>query len=237
MSSDPHSFEPYRSPALPEEPYAGPQLVGRTSGLTTLCVLCIVLGALGIANSGFGTIGLFAGRWFQQMVKAQPQAGMPADLKEAQEKMQDGLYAIQTKYTMYLVMNIIFRIPVGILLLLGGIRSLSLLERGRKLLLIACAVALLFDIMQAMLQSVIAMENMTVMHSFMESMAGNASGNDGIVKVFSAIIRFISIAIIYFFALAKIGLYVFGLIYLRKPQIVNLFHDKELAVVATVSDF
>ena len=72
MSSDSQSFDPYRSPAQPEVPYAGqsgipfggqpgvsyggqpgvpclgPPPTVRPGLLTTLCVLCIVLGALGL---------------------------------------------------------------------------------------------------------------------------------------------------------------------------------------------
>ena len=52
MTAD--SFDPYRSPSLPEGPYAGVAPSGRPGGLTTLCVLCMVLGALGLFNSLLG---------------------------------------------------------------------------------------------------------------------------------------------------------------------------------------
>src|SRR5438552_666160 len=109
MTADTSSFDPYRSPTLPEGAYAGPPLVGRPGWLSALCVLCIVLGALGLVNSAFGTLGIIAGPKVQQMMAAQPQPGIPDDLKEAQQKMQADMYAIQKKYIWPLAASILVR--------------------------------------------------------------------------------------------------------------------------------
>jgi len=229
MSADSQAFDPYRSPSMPEVPYAGPPPAGRSGWLTTLCVLCIVLGALGLVNSAFGTLGMIVGKKIQQTMAAQPQPGMPADLQEAQQKMQEEMYAIQDKYWTPLVLAIVFRVVVGALLVLGGVRSLGLHESGRKLLILACAVALVFDTLQTILQSIMTMENMTIVNSYLEVMTGKTSGvpanMEAIVQVISSILRFFAIALIYVIALAKIALYVFGLVYLRKPLVIALFRN------------
>ena len=64
-SADPKAFDPYRSPAMPEVPYAGGPQSGRPGLLTTICVICIVLGALGLISSLAGAVGAFGGRHFQ----------------------------------------------------------------------------------------------------------------------------------------------------------------------------
>src|SRR6478672_9919227 len=155
MTAETGAFDPYRSPSLPEGVYTGPRPVGRPGWLSFLCVLCIVLGALGIMNSVFGTFGMVVGPRFQQFMAAQPKPGMPDDLKEAQEKMQADMYTIQAKYIWPLGLSIALRLVVCTLLLIGGIRCLNLSEPGRKLLIIACSIALVFDLLQAIFQMVI----------------------------------------------------------------------------------
>lgn len=231
MSSDPRPFDPYRSPTLPQGADPGPTPIGRTGWLTTLCVLCIVLGALGLANSGFGAIGMFVGPKFQRMMAAQPQPGMSPEMQDAQRKMQEEMYAVQTKYFVPLAAGIFFRVIVGTLLVVGGVKALGLAEFGRQLLLIACAIAVVFEILQSILQSFMAMENMSVMHGFMEAMAkdtgGKAAQIEGIMKVVANVVSVISLILIGVISLAKIALYIFGLIYLRKPQIIARFNASQ----------
>jgi len=240
MTAETGSFDPYRSPSLPEGVYSGPRPVGRPGWLSFLCVLSIVLGALGLMNSLFGTIGMVAGPRFQRLMADQPRPGMPDDLKEAQEKMQTDMYKIQTKYIWPLGISIVLRLVVCGLLLVGGIRCLNMLEPGRKLLIIACSVALVFDLLQAILQMVITVENMTVMNEFMETMATRTQNGpkelEAVMKAVSSFIRFFSLGLICVIALAKIGFYIFGVLYLQKPQIMALFKTEESPSPALTSE-
>jgi len=232
MSSDPHSFDPYRSPSLPEGPYSGPPPTGRRPGLlTTLCVLCIALGALGLFNSLFGGFMLIVGRQFQQFVmKSQAQTpGVPPEMQEAQEEMQTEIYAIQEKYLWALGGGLIFRFVASALLLVGGIGALALKPWGRQVLIAGCAVAAPFVMLDAILQSLISMENMTVMNSYMERIIQASPANqtpeklEGFIRGIFGFIKIVSIAVLGLLAIAKIALYIFGLIYLHKPHIKALF--------------
>jgi hypothetical protein len=230
MTAETGSFDPYRSPSLPEGVYSGPPPQGRPSWLTAICVLCIVLGALGLVNSVFGTFGMVLGPQFQRMMAAQPQPGMPDDLREAQQKMQTDMYKIQTKYIWPLGLSILMRVVVCSLLLVGGIRSLNMVEPGRKLLIIACSVALVFDLLQAIFQMIITVENMTVMNEFMEVIATQGTNTpkelEGIMKAVGSFIRFFSLGLISVIALGKIVFYILGIRYLQKPNIMALFHSE-----------
>jgi hypothetical protein len=232
MSSDAHSFDPYRSPSLPEGPYSGPPPTGRRPGLlTTLCVLCIVLGALGLFNSLFGGFMLVVGHRFQQFVmKSQSQTpGVPPEMQKAQEEMQTEIYAIQEKYLWALASGLVFRFLASGLLLVGGSGALGLKPWGRQVLIAGCAVAAPFVMLDAILQSLISMENMTVMNSYMERMIQATPGNgapqnvEGFIRGMFGFIKIASIAVVGLIALAKIALYIFGLIYLNKPHIKALF--------------
>jgi hypothetical protein len=223
-------FDPYRSPSLPEVPYPGMQRAGRPGWLTTLCVLCIVLGALGIMNSLFGAVGAIGGPMMQRWIQPKASTGLPPKLQQAQEKFQGELNAVQGKFFWATVPALLFRFVVALLLLIGGVRSLSLKEAGRQLLLIACGAALVFEVLHAILQSLISLEMMTVVNSYVENLTNGLPDDNntppGMIPMMQMIVRISIIGGIifaYLIAIAKIALYTFGLIYLRKKHIKGLF--------------
>src|SRR3954470_2053768 len=109
MSAESQTFDPYRSPTLPEVPYAPPMTTGRPGWLTTLCVLCIVLGALGLFNSLLGAAGAIGGQFIQKALQPAAGAGMPADMKDAQEEFQADINAVQLKYFWATIPALAFR--------------------------------------------------------------------------------------------------------------------------------
>lgn len=220
------SFDPYRSPVLPEGP---PMPVGARPGwLTALCVVCIVLGSLGMLNSLFGSAGLIAGKQIQRFAKAQPSPGMSQDMQDAQDKFQDELYGVQLKYWWPLAIGLLLRFVVALLLVVGGARALGLAESGRRTLLLACALALPFELAHTILQSLIMLENMTAMNTFAEKLANEMpkngpEGMQNFIQYFFRGAMIFSLVIMFVMALLKIGLYLFGLLYLQKDRIKQLF--------------
>ena len=233
MSAEPQTFDPYRSPSLPEGPYAAPTPVGRPGWLTMLCVCCIVLGALGLMNSLFGTVGIIGGKAIQTWV--QPKAGatgLPAEMQDAQEKFQTELYAVQDRYYWFLVAGIVVRFIVAPLLLYAGIRALSLDEQGRKLLVTACAVALGFELCSAILQTAMAMENMTITNSYVENIASkmpkDKKGAAQAAYIMQTVTRVIGVVVVVLtgaIIALKLALFTFGFVYLRKPHVQALFQQ------------
>jgi hypothetical protein len=223
-------FDPYRSPSLPEVPYAGTPRAGRPGWLTTLCVLCIVLGALGIMNSLFGAVGAIGGPMLQRAMQPKGSTGLPPKLQDAQEKFQGEINAVQGKYFWATVPGLVFRLVVALLLLIGGIRTLSLKEPGRQLLVTACGVAMVFEVLHAILQSLISLEMMTVVNSYVENLTNglpdDSNAPPGMIPMMQIIVRASivgGIIVAYLIAVAKIALYTFGLVYLRKKHIKGLF--------------
>ena len=233
MSAETQTFDPYRSPSLPEGPYAAPIPIGRPGWLTMLCVCCIVLGALGLLNSLFGTLGILGGKAIQTWVQPKgATTGMPQEMQDAQEKFQKDLYGVQDRYYWYLVVAIAARFVVAPLLLYSGIRALSLDEQGRKLLVIACAIALGFELCAAILQSALALENLTITNSYVENITSKMPKDKAEVARVASIVqtttRIIGVVVLAFTGLIvflKLALYTFGSIYLRKPHIRALFQN------------
>lgn len=232
MSAEPQTFDPYRSPTLPEVPYAPPAAAGRPGWLTSLCVLCIVLGALGLMNSLLGTFGAIAGPAFQKAIQPKASAKMPQGMQDAQIEFQERINSVQAKYLWATVPALAFRALAASLLLIGGIRSLSLVEGGRKALLLGLAVAVVFELLHSILQSIVALDMMTIVNEYIEkvlqSVPKNNNGPD-LSKIMPTIVRWSilgSLIFTFLIAVGKIGLYIFGLIYLRKPHIQALFQSK-----------
>ncbi len=232
MSAEPQTFDPYRSPTLPEVPYAPPAAAGRPGWLTSLCVLCIVLGALGLMNSLLGTFGAIAGPAFQKAIQPKASAKMPQGMQDAQIEFQERINSVQAKYLWATVPALAFRALAASLLLIGGIRSLSLVEGGRKALLLGLAVAVVFELLHSILQSIVALDMMTIVNEYIEkvlqSVPKNNNGPD-LSKIMPTIVRWSilgSLIFTFLIAVGKIGLYIFGLIYLRNPHIQALFQSK-----------
>jgi len=229
MSADSSTLDPYRSPTLPEGPYAGKQTTGKPGWLTALCVICIVLGALGLINAILGTAAELAGPYFQAMLSPRGGPGMPADLQQAQQDLMDAVNAVKRKYFVLTLAFLGFRFVAAGLLLYGGLRCLSLRESGRKLLIAACAVALLFEFSQMIAQSVVTLQSLTEMNSASERFqSALANGNtppglQAVMKWTMRISMILPIVLMYGMAFLKGGVFLFGLSYLRRPHIKALF--------------
>jgi hypothetical protein len=220
-------FDPYRSPSLPEGPIV-PMTPGRPGWLTALCVVAIVLGALGLINSLMSTAGLLAGPHLQKAMRSQSSPGMSEEMQKAQNKMQDEMYAVQGKYWWPIAIALLLRAGVALLLLIGGIRALGMSEGGRQLLLVAFGVTLPFELAHAILQTMIMLENMTAMHGFAEALS-NEMPKDGPPQMGNFIQTVMqgtliaSLVFMYLWTLVKCGLYLWGLLYLRRDRIKALF--------------
>lgn len=230
MSADPRAFDPYRSPSLPEGPYAGRPPSGRPGLLTALCVFAIVLGVLGLILAVVGTGGLIAGKQLQKAFQPRPAPGIPPEMVQAQQDLQDEMYAVQARYTVPLGGLLLFQFVAALLLLVGGVRSLGLHETGRMVLVAGLGVACAFEFSRAIVQTMINLESMTAMNNFvekwMESMPQNPGAPPGMQDMMGKFMRASMIASLVFsyaLVLAKLALYVAGLVYLHRPRIRALF--------------
>ena len=235
MTSDTLSFDAYRTPNLPDAPYASPPASGRPGLLTTLCVFAIVLGALGILNSLLGVAGAVGGKAIQAAFQPKAGSGLPPDMQKAQDEFQAAVNAVQDKYFWATIPALAFRFVAAILLLIGGIKSLSLQESGRKTLLLACAIAVVFEILNAILQSVVNLDMMTAVNLYVEGLEESLPDGPGNPQgVMSTIVRASiigGIIMAYLIASLKIAIYVFGLIYLQRDRIRALFRSGDAAAL------
>src|SRR5688500_18699957 len=147
MMTDTSTYDPYRSPTLPETPYAVSSGVQKPGWLTALCVICIVLGVLGLMNGLLGLGATLFGKQLQQMMNPMAaQKGMPAEIQKLQQNLQDETNSIQEQFFIPSLIAILVKVAVSTMLIVGGVRSLALKPNGRTLLVVVCVVALLFEL-------------------------------------------------------------------------------------------
>jgi hypothetical protein len=136
--------------------------------------------------------------------------------------------AVQKDFFIGIVSSAVLRMIVAALLLVGGILCLGLKEHGRQLLVVAFALALLFEIGHTVLNSFINMEIMTAFNAYIEALAEELPAQRGgpppqmIVGIMRVSMVF-GFVIQYLILLVKLVFYIFGLIYLQRQAIRALF--------------
>src|SRR6188474_1546783 len=117
MSTSAMPFDPYRPP---DEILAEPVRSGRPGVLTTICVLAIVLGALGVCSALFTSVALVVGKQLQQAMQPQAQPGVNNEMLKIQKEMQDEINAVNDQYFPVNILFALTHIVVAALLLVGG---------------------------------------------------------------------------------------------------------------------
>jgi hypothetical protein len=229
MTSDVTPFDPYRSPSLPEGPYAARPADGKPKLLPALVIICLVLGVLGLMNSLVGVIGVVGGQQLQEAFQPELPPNVPSGMQKAQDDLQAEINEVQTNHWYGMVISLALRFTAALLLVIGGVKALGKKESGRKLLLAACAVALIFELGHAILQTIVTTEMMTAFNGYMETMLQsmpdrqNTQGVKNFMRTLPGIMIYAMLGSVFVMMAAKSAVYLFGLIYLNKPKIKEQF--------------
>jgi hypothetical protein len=230
-------FDPYRTPALPDSAAFPASRGGRPGWLTAVCVIAIVIGILGFFNGVFGLIGAIFGEALQSAIS--PTAGsVPPGMEKIQTEFQDQMNAVQKEFFVALLSSAVLRTIIALLLLVGGVMCLNLKEQGRQLLVLGFVLALLFEIGNTVLNSLVNMEVMTAVNAYVEALAEELPATGGpppqmLIGIMKGSIIF-GFVIQYLIVLIKLGFYAFGLIYLQRQAIRALFANSAAAVFAPI---
>jgi hypothetical protein len=237
MPSEP--FNPYESPVPVASSSDGMPPLGRRrpGGLTAIAVIAIILGSLGLIGSLFG-LASFALQPVLRSAFTLP-AGLANDpamkaQRDMQREMQEKMQAVTDRYAPFTVGFAVINLFLAGSLLLGGIWILKIQPKGYAVLTYAFLIAIIFEIIRAIVQTFMQVELGTVMASIMPEMmkaAGPKAGQGAAQGAeFIAMATKIGIAVGVVFAivpvLAKLVYYIIGVVYLRRPQIRQLFEPR-----------
>ena len=201
----------------------------RPGGLTAICVIAIVLGAMGFMSSGMNGLNLLFGKQLQEMVAGI--GGMQnKKMMKAQEEMYDAIWEINDRFIVPSVFLASSQFALAIALMFGGLKTLKLRAIGRKVLLIAVSLVVVFELVQLGLFAMIQLEMMPVMDVYMSRvLEGAPGGGPGGQKAAQTIAKFSMIAGFIMQAgwmLVKLIFLGLAIWYLRSQRIRLLFQDK-----------
>ncbi|MEX2118203.1 MAG: hypothetical protein WD847_01230 [Pirellulales bacterium] len=205
----------------------------RPGGLTAVCVLAIVLGALGLLTGLVGIVGMLAAPAMQNLFSGMP--GMNDEFTKVQMEMNAEMMAVAQSRPVLTWSLYIVHLMVASTLLVGGILAVMLKPVGRRLLLGVFVGAIVFELVRIVPTVIMALENMAIVEEYMPRLAeasnqgGQAPpGMDQTMGAFAKVGAIVGLVAAVAMMLFKCAFYVVGTLYLSKPRIVALYsqaHD------------
>ena len=204
--------------------------------LKVVCIVSIVLGALGLVMAAGGIVGQLMAeqaqastlRWMEAM---QGGGGLPPQVQEIQRELMTESARIQHRWMPINVTVSVFHLLVASFLLAGGIQAVRMKESGRKLLLAALATAIVFEVARLPPTALVQWEMSKLMSPYMQRLM-DASAPQGAAmppaqrRTMQTVMRSSMVAgvLIGFLtalgmAVVKIAYYAAGVWLLRQPQV------------------
>lgn len=146
----------------------------RPGGLTAICVITLVVGALGVLSGISQFVNLLIGQKLQAAV-LQAQAGAGEAALQAQREMQAKMAAITQKYAVYHWVCATTQSILAWIMIVGAVLSLRLRPAGRTLLLVALVASLLFEPAKAVLTAAVTKQSAPVIVASMKAAAQNSA--------------------------------------------------------------
>ena len=224
-SSDPTN--PYDPNPFGDSPatvdMAGPPI--RPGGLTAICVIVIVLGAMGMMSSGLKGVQLAVGKALQQAI-TQATAQPNNEMGKAQEEMTKAIWEETDKLMIPNLLLISAQFAICGALAYGGIKSMGLKEVGWKVLVWAVCLILVFEIIQFFVIVYTQLQIMPIMEVHMARMMESTPNSGPSEKEFMGAITKFSMIIGFVFhggwTLLKVVFFCIAIRYLRSQRIIGL---------------
>ena len=215
----------YQQAGFPVDALPDPAVVHqgrRPGGLTLVCVIAIVLGALGLLGALMGMASLAIGSAVQDAFTMRQQPGMADEVVDAQIEMQESVQAVTDRYWGFHLGFSLVHLVVAGGLLAGGIVALRLSPSGRRFLITAFVVAILFELSRAVFQGIVQIDMWAGISDSMSRMAEIPTKNGGPSGAFLAAVMnasvLVGIGFTACFVLAKVIFYGVGARYLSRLQ-------------------
>jgi hypothetical protein len=174
---------PYQSWNFKDEPYSAelaPPAGYRPGGLTAVCIIAIVLGILGFGTGAISLASNLASNQIQKLQTKWGTAGAPPGMRDVQAEMNAKTMAIVNRFRLVNLFIALSQLILTAALVIGGIRALKLNEMGRKILCVACGLAILFEVTRAVPTVFMQLENMALMEDYIpRMMEASTPGSQG----------------------------------------------------------
>ena len=206
--------------------------VQRTGMLTTLCIIAILLGVLGFLTALWtGGAQIFRERIQKNQLKQlDNQPHMPLEFREAQKNMFLKINQVTKKWNIYILGSSVVKIGLCGLLFLGGVMAFLMKKGGRTLLITAFIAGLLFEGLSIIPNFLMQKEIMDVTSGFMGDImkngpVGNPPEAEAIGKLVMKAGIVIGMLITFGWIAMKAFFYGYGMYYLKKREVVQLYEN------------
>jgi hypothetical protein len=226
MSADSAPLDPYQSPALPPPDLAEESSAheGRPLMLSAVCVLCLVIGTLGVINGVIGVSALLAGQQLKTMFRPAGQPAQLSDVDALQQQIQDRQYNIQQQYFWPILVATTIKVLICLALAFAGLRTLSLQDADRRMLFAVCGFAILYEVLWSFVQFSVQYHSLTVV----QQLTGDPDSPrpqqvEFMITMMKNTMYGVLVGLI-IMQLLKISFYVGTMFYLSRPRVRALFH-------------
>lgn len=187
-------------------PRGGPIPAKAPGGLTAICIVCIILGSLGLVGACMGT----AGTLMQDQLQSIQQNVGDAN----QRKLNKAIAEIQKDYFIPNLVLILVNFVVAPSLLAGGIGVLTRKSWGPKFLRVGLLMAAAFVLIRVVVAAIIQSSMIGPMKEAMNKMGGNQAAEGFVMGAF-----YFGIALSVLWALALVGFYLFSWTYTNRDHV------------------
>lgn len=193
----------------------------RPSKLSFVTIAAMSLGGLGYFSALSGTASVAGGEAIQSLSQMGNQEQFGHEFARINDEMQAKLLNVTqsrkgTFYALYAV-----HVVVASLLLGGGFLSHKMKASGRKLLMVAFAVTILFELVRIFPTIAVQLEVLEIMQEYGPKLTKSMKGPKEMQGFMTSMMQGSTAAGIVFalaFMVAKIGFYGFGFHYLKKNE-------------------
>ena len=222
-------FAGYQPPVAAGPSARGPSAV--SGRVKTISIIAIVLGGLGLASTLAGAFGLFVGQRMQTAFTSFQQPGLPPAMRDAQTAMQTEMQTLQERFRPATIGLLIGHFAVSAALLAGGIMTLRRTPRGRRLLVGACLITALFEIVRGIVQALLQVRSVSAAGRYMQRVVDSTGDRAGVGDTVVTMFRFFTAAAVVIGAvliLAQLAFYIYAFWFLRKPAVQAYFEEVQV---------
>jgi hypothetical protein len=138
--------QPPFGPGDSTSPFAAPPRAKRPGGLTAICVIAIVLGALGVPSSLSTLASVAFGQATSKAFVMPEQPGVNGEFVKTNEKFQQRVDEVSRRFRGANIGLALMNLVVSVGLLVGAILMLKMNVTARRFLVAVLAVAIVFEI-------------------------------------------------------------------------------------------
>jgi len=218
--SDAFDASAFDGPAA-ESPEDSPRPDALPGGLKAICIIVIVLGALGTIAAMVTGVGLVLGQ--QAQAAFAPQQDMGAEMRQIQDQMQEEMNAIAAKYRMPSVGAMLLHLLTALMLLIGGVMTLRRKALGRRILLWGCGLSIVYLVVETILNTLMQLQSLPIYQEYGDDLMAEAArqggGDAANMPNFLMIAIFVGLGFAVLLSVAKIVFYLISIFYLRRSQV------------------